>query len=415
VAASVLLGAAPASALPSPPGNVAIIDIVKAGIRFDEEPIVSATLLEVPSGSHTIAMGKMAASTVGVGAGCTLSVVTARPGGVDGEAVTLSESECPVKRAAAGTASVRFVAATSTADAPSGVDLTVCGVVLHADSGTFTDRLDVPACDEPLTVSLNGHAIRRNDTHVIVGHAYLVAFGGSGDVPAHVAVVDQGEQTGDVPPTGTVIETGEPAPVGDRDFALLGPAAAIAFVLIVRRRGVALVVAALLTMSACGTARETPADRDVIVAKPAPKRTRLSFGEPARIEIAGRSSEVISVPADANLLIALRDPTVAHFAGTGAGRGGNLVLAAHSSWNGHPGVFAVLADLVVGDEIAVTDVENHTVVYVVDGAVIKPKTQPWAAAWAPAKPGLVLVTCIGAIGANGLHVDNLWVHAHNSA
>jgi len=143
---------------------------------------------------------------------------------------------------------------------------------------------------------------------------------------------------------------------------------------------------------------------------------------PARVDVAaiGLSERLIDLGLDASG--AMEVPVDADDVGwfTGGGRPGGrgpTVVAGHVDSTSGPAVFARLDELVVGDEVVLTDVDGGVARYVVSEVVDVPKAEFPTARVFGAQPSdeLRLITCGGVFDRGSGHYDqNRVVFAHRA-
>src|SRR5688572_7661533 len=119
-----VIGLAPqahATDLPDPPGTLTVVDFTGGTIQLDGSSAALGVAAQLPSGAHTISVDGATADLV-VGPGCAVMAVAFHHDGPDEGPTFASAAECPIERAPAGQAIVRFVAATAAASTPTGLD-----------------------------------------------------------------------------------------------------------------------------------------------------------------------------------------------------------------------------------------------------------------------------------------------------
>lgn len=415
--ASAAATAPAAAALPPPPGTIRIVSFVAGSPTLDDVPVESSAAVEVAAGSHIVRVGD-ASLEVEVGPSCAVLAVVYLANGPTAPASIDTTSECPTPRAPQGATATRLVVATAPRSVPDGLDARIGSITLHAAPDKPSGRIDIPSrVKARVDVLMDGDVIRTEQASLPAGHAVTLVFGGGGETPAHLVVLDDGSQTDTEPPTHGP-PTGRPASPADSDLAPVAIAAAVVGAAwLLRNHLKTLSLAALLCAASCSAEGAQPAATHLSTPAATARSTPTTAVSPqtwvaSAIEIRGEELPIVALPPNSDLLRTLRDPTVAML-GTADSDGGNTVLAAHVSWGKRPGAFAAVVELHLGETVTITDTTGVTHDYIIDGALQRPKTDPWLAAWSPtAISGIYLVTCAGAVDPQTqLHLDNLWVHA----
>ncbi|HZN14115.1 MAG TPA: class F sortase [Acidimicrobiales bacterium] len=432
-----------AADLPLPGGQVTVTTFTDGGgLIVDGKPVgqlawgETSTVDRWSAGDHRVVLGP-ASGTVTVGPGCTVVVIVASLDGPSKPPTVTSHPACPTPRAGADRTVLRFVPAVARGSAPLGMTLAIGDIVVGPVAvGESSPHADVAAgLGRPWAVAINGQRIRAGARDLVAGHGVTAIFGGGGEHPATVVWIDDGPQPTSEPGVGKAPGTGVPQLNTDR-----GVGGATVAIIVLTSMALALVagprgrraLCALVVLTALAGCSRASAPREAGAPPRTTARPRPLTSHPPRADQSGVTAADVAVPVRLASKVAsgpvvpveardvdrlpdlLRDPDIAWVAGSGppgAGRG-NTILAGHVVWGGRPGVFAHLDALQAGDPIVVTTSDGRERTYLVEGAIVAPKSEGWPAAWAPTGSGiLTLVTCTGPIGNDGLHTQNLWLTA----